>query len=125
MARARRNYSASERAELWERWKRGETVSEISRALDRAPGTIHCTLRERGGVAPPKRHRWPRHLSLAEREEISRGIAADRGVRQIAADLCRDPATISREIKRNGGRALPGSRRRPAGPSPAGLQARS
>jgi IS30 family transposase len=103
MARARRNYSASERAELWERWKRGETVSEIARALDRAPGTIHCTLREHGGVAPPRRRRSPRHLSLAEREEISRGIAAGHTVRRIACDLGRGPSTVSREINRNGG----------------------
>jgi IS30 family transposase len=104
MARARRSYSASERAELWERWKHGETVSTIARALDRAPGTIHCTLRERGGVAPSPRRRSARHLDLAEREEISRGIAAGRSGHQIAAALGRDPSTICREIARNGGR---------------------
>ena len=104
MPRARRTYSAAERRELWGRWKRGETVSEISRALDRAPGTIHCTLRERGGVAPPERRRSPRHLSLGEREEISRGIAGGHSGQRIASRLGRAPSTISREIARHGGR---------------------
>jgi IS30 family transposase len=104
VARARQNYSAGERAEMWARWKRGEAVSEIARALDRAPGTIHCTLRERGGVAPPARKRSPRHLSLPEREEISRSVAAGDSGHAIAARLGRDPSTICREIKRNGGR---------------------
>ncbi len=57
MARARREYSAQERRELWERWKRGESISEIGRALERAPGTIHYTIRQHGGVAPRERRR--------------------------------------------------------------------
>jgi transposase, IS30 family len=80
-------------------------VSDIARALDRAPGTIHCTLREHGGVAPPERRRARRALRLDEREEISRGIAAGQSVRQLARRLERAPSTISREIARNGGRA--------------------
>jgi transposase-like protein len=53
MAKRRRVYSSAERKELWERWTRGESVSDIARAIDRAPGTIHCTIRERGGVVHP------------------------------------------------------------------------
>jgi IS30 family transposase len=79
-------------------------VSDIARALDRAPGTIHCTLRERGGVAPPEHRRAPRALRIDEREEISRGLAAGESVRTIARRLDRAPSTISREISRNGGR---------------------
>lgn len=105
MARARRVYSTAERRELWGRWKRGETVSDIARALDRAPGTIHCTLRERGGVSPPERRRSRLALTLAEREEISRGIAAEESARGIAARLGRSPSTITREIDRHGGRS--------------------
>lgn len=103
MARVRREYSAAERRELWERWERGETVSDIARALDRAPGTIHCTLRERGGVAPAVRRRLLA-LTIAEREEISRGVAAGWSVRRIGAALGRAPSTVSRELGRNGGR---------------------
>jgi IS30 family transposase len=80
-------------------------VSDIARALDRAPGTIHCTLRERGGVAPPERRRARRALQIAEREEISRGLAAGESVRWIARRLARAPSTVSREVARNGGRA--------------------
>lgn len=104
MARKRRGYSAAERKELWERWKRGETVSDIARALDRAPGTIHCTLRERGGIAPPERRRGRLALTLTEREEISRGIAAGESARKIAARLSRAPSTVTREVGRHGGR---------------------
>ena len=79
-------------------------MSDIARALDRAPGTIHCTLRERGGVAPPERRRARRALQIAEREEISRGIAAGESVRRIARRLARAPSTVAREVARNGGR---------------------
>ena len=104
MARKRRGYSAAGREELWERWKRGETVSDIARVLDRAPGTIHCTLRERGGIAPPERRRGRLALTLTEREEISRGIAAGESARKIAARLSRAPSTVTREVGRHGGR---------------------
>lgn len=89
---------------MWDRWRRGESVSDIARALDRAPGTIHCTVRERGGVAPANRTRHPPVLSHDEREEISRGIACGESGRVIARRLGRSPATINREIIRNGGR---------------------
>jgi IS30 family transposase len=105
MARARRVYSAAERRELWERWQRGESISEIGRALDRAPGTILTTLKEFGGIAPPERHRSRLALTLSEREEISRGIAAGKSGRGIARRMGRSPATICREIARHGGRA--------------------
>jgi transposase, IS30 family len=102
MPRERRVYSTAERNELWERRRRGETISDIGRALDRAP--IFCTLTERGGVAPRPRRRSRLALTLSEREEISRGIAAGASARAIAAQLGRSPATVAREINRHGGR---------------------
>ena len=104
MARTRREYSAEERQQLWARWLGGESVSDIARALDRSPGTIHCTLKERGGVAPAVRRRRSTSLLAAEREEISRGIASSASVRRIAEALRRAPSTVGREIARNGGR---------------------
>jgi IS30 family transposase len=104
VARRRREFSAGERRELWRRWKRGESVSEIARALERAPGTIHHAICQRGGVAPAERRRSRLALSLAEREEISRGIASGESVRGIAARLGRAASTVSRELRRNGGR---------------------
>lgn len=104
MASSRRNYSAQERRELWERWKRGESVSAIGRALERGPATIHWTIRQHGGVAPPQRRRSRRALSFREREEISRGVAAGDSARRIAARLGRAPSTITRELARHGGR---------------------
>ncbi|MGI8478542.1 MAG: IS30 family transposase [Gaiellaceae bacterium] len=104
MARKRREYSARERRELWERWKRGESISDIGRALDRAPGTTHCTIRQSGGVAPAERRRSRLALTLPEREEISRGVAAGDSARRIAARLGRSPSTVARELDRHGGR---------------------
>jgi IS30 family transposase len=104
LARRRREYSAQERRELWERWKRGESVSEIGRALERAPGTISCTIRLRGGVAHSERRRTRLALTLREREEISRGVAAGESARGIAARLGRAPSTITRELNRHQGR---------------------
>jgi transposase, IS30 family len=104
VARTRRKYTAQERRELWERWKRGESISDIGRALDRAPGTIHCTIREHGGVPPRERRRSRLALTTIEREETSRGVAAGESARRIAARLGRAPSTITRELSRNGGR---------------------
>ena len=104
MAGRRRGYSAAERKELWDRWKRGESISDIGRALDRAPATIHWTIRQYGGVVPRERRRSRLALTLCEREEISRGVAAGESARRVAARLGRSPSTVSREISRHGGR---------------------
>jgi IS30 family transposase len=102
--RKRREYSVLERRELWARWRRGESISEIGRALDRAPGTVHYTIRQRGGIAPPDRRRSRLALTLPEREEISRGVAAGHSAGRIAAGLGRSPSTVTRELGRHGGR---------------------
>lgn len=96
--------SASQKAELWERWKSGQSVSDIGRALGKHAGSIHGVVSSNGGIVPGIRRRSQIALSLAEREEISRGIAAGLTMRQIAAGLARAPSTISREITRHGGR---------------------
>jgi IS30 family transposase len=105
VARNRSWYSAQERRELWERWRRGESVSEIARALDRDRGAVDRQIRRRGGLPPPKRRRSRLALTLAEREEISRGVAAGVSARAIAARLGRAPSTVTRELHRHGGRA--------------------
>ena len=90
-------------AELWQRWQQGQSLSEIGRALGKHAGSIHGVLSSNSGFIPPvcKRSRWA--LTLAEREEISRGMATDASIRQIAAALGRAPSTVSREIRRHGG----------------------
>ena len=97
--------SAARKKEMWERWKAGESVSDIARALDKKPGSIFGTLKAGGGVAPPGRRRAPAALSLAEREEISRALAAGGSMRSVASRLGRPASTVSREVGRNGGRA--------------------
>ena len=99
-----RYFTPAQSAEIWKRWKKGEGLKSISRALGRGGhSSIFAHMRHTGGIKPPPRHRSARALSLAEREEISRGIVAVRSVRSIARDLARSPSTVSREICRNGG----------------------
>jgi IS30 family transposase len=100
----RREPSAVERREWWERWKRGESISEIGRALGRDRSTVAYTIRQRGGVVPRERQRSRLALRVDEREEISRGLAPWLSARRIAASLRRSPSTVTREISRHGGR---------------------
>jgi IS30 family transposase len=100
----RQYFTLAESAEIWARWKKGEGLKSISRALGgRWHSSIYAHMRPTGGIKPPPRRRSSRALSLAEREEISRGIVAGRSVRSFARDLARSPSTVSREICRNGG----------------------
>ena len=97
--------SREQKTELWERWKSGQCSSDIARALERTKGAIHRILAFKGGIVPVARRRGPVALVLDEREEISRGIAAGRSIRRIAASLGRSPSTVSREVARHGGRS--------------------
>ena len=96
--------SVLQKAEMWRRWKRGESHSDIGRALGKQPASIHGTIAIYGGIAPLPRRRSSRSLSWEEREELSRGMAAGDSMRMIAATIGRAPSTVSREIARNGGR---------------------
>lgn len=99
-----RGLSSSERTELWNRWRAGESPSEISRALGTRLWAVYRFFRSHGGIPPPKSQRSPRALTLRDREEISRGLSASVSLRSIARRLMRPPSTISREVSRNGGR---------------------
>ena len=101
--RPRIYYSASQRARIWERWRKGDTLHQIAKSFDRYHSSIHRIVAESGGIRPVERHRSRLALTLAEREEISRGIVEGQSVRAIATALGRAPSTISREICRNGG----------------------
>lgn len=96
--------SASQKAELWQRWKSGQSLSDIGRALGKHAGSVHGVISSNGGIVPAARRRSRLALTLAEREEISRGVATDAPIRQIAAGMGRSPSTVSREIARHGGR---------------------
>ena len=105
MRKKRRRFrlTAAQREEVWDRWQRGERMKAIGRALGRPSSSIWCQIKPHGGIRPRKRCRSRLALTLAEREEISRGIVAGSSIRSIARLLDRDPSTVSREIKRNGG----------------------
>src|ERR1017187_1088958 len=81
--------SAAQRADVWRRWKAGESLHEIGRACGKPHNCIRCVLLPSGGIAPAARRRSGRALSLAEREDISRGIASGSSIRAIASGLDR------------------------------------
>jgi len=99
----REGFSAAQKREMWARWKRGESLTAVARALGKRTSSIHVHLAKTGGICPRARRRSRLALTLAEREEISRGIARYESMRLIAEPLGRSPSTVSREIERNGG----------------------
>ena len=102
--RKRRYFTAAEIAVIWDRWEKGESLNSIARDLGRGHSAVQGVLARTGGIRPAQRTRSQRALNIAEREEISRGVAAGHSLRFIAASLNRAPSTVSREIRRNGGR---------------------
>jgi hypothetical protein len=99
----RRFFTAAESAEIWDRWCRGEGLKSIGRVFGKTSSSIFAHIRPSGGIRPPRRRRSRLALTLAEREEISRGLVHGHSLRRIACGLGRSPSTVGREIARNGG----------------------
>jgi IS30 family transposase len=97
-------FSVEQQDLLWAMWRRGESIREMERTLGETLPRIRRFLRQSGGIPPVPRRRRANHLTLFEREEISRGIAAGLTARSIADRLGRPSSTVSGEIARNGGR---------------------
>ena len=98
--RTRWGFTAAEKAELWDRWQRGESLKAIGRAFGKPSSSIYHQLSPYGGIRPAARRRSRLALTLTEREEISRGIAAQQSIRSIAKLLSRSASTVSREVRR-------------------------
>ena len=103
--RPRIYYTESQKALMWERWRKGESLQQIAQLFDRNHSSIQGILAETDGIRPAQRRRSRLALALAEREEISRALASGHSIRSIASLLERAPSTISREIQRNGGQS--------------------
>jgi len=99
----RRGFSTAEKTELWDRWQRGESMRSIGRVFGKPSSSIYFQLAPHGGIRPEPRRRSRLALTLSEREEISRGIVAERSIRSMARSLGRSPSTVSRELSRNDG----------------------
>jgi len=97
--------SGDQRADMWKRWKAGQSLHEIGRALGKEHNVIYILLARHGGITPVVRRRSRKALTLVEREDISRGIASGCSLRVIAQRLNRAFSTVSREVARHGGRA--------------------
>ena len=90
--------------QVWLRMRAGQAAKPTARGLGLCTGTVRACLLRCGGIRPEPRRRAPGRLSMAEREEISRGLAAGQSIRAIAVALGRAPSTICREVNANGGR---------------------
>src|SRR5258707_4830699 len=101
--RFHRGFTAAEKTELWDRWKRGESLKAIGRAFGKPSSSIYFLVAPHGGIRPELRRRSRLALTLAEREVICRGVTAHQSARSIAKVLGRSPSTVSREMSRNGG----------------------
>ena len=101
--RPRIYYTETDKALMWDRWQQGESLNSIARLFDRHHSAIQGILSRTGGIRPPQRRRCRLTLTLAEREEISRGLARQMSMRRIATKLGRSPSTVSREVNRNSG----------------------
>src|SRR5277367_2528553 len=98
--------SVIEKSDVWSRWKAGQSLHEIGRVFDKPHSSIRCLLLPRGGIPPAARRRSRLALTLAEREDISRGLASGSSFREIARHLDRAASTVSREVTHHGGRPV-------------------
>jgi len=122
-------FSVAEQEETWDRFEAGQSMRSIARSIGRSQAGVRDLIHKTGGVRPVAPTEWSdARMSLAEREEISRGLAAGLSMRQVAAGLGRAPSTVSREVAANGGRhryracdAEASARRRARRPRPAKL----
>jgi IS30 family transposase len=96
--------SAMQKSDMWCRWKAGQSLHEIGRAFGKSHSSIRCVVSHHGGFVPAVRQRSLLALTLSEREDISRGIASGSSIREIARLLERAASTVSREVRRHGGR---------------------
>jgi len=104
--RKRIYYTPKQKTLIWDRYKQGDSLADIARMFNRGHSSIQPTIYNAGGIRPPEPKRSSRTLTLFEREDISRGIALKQSFREIARALSRPPSTVSREVKRHGGRKL-------------------
>src|SRR5450631_1527992 len=99
--RFRRGFTAAEKTEMWERWQRGESLKAIGRAFGKPSSSIYNQVSPHGGIRPASRRRSRLALTLSEREEISRSIAAHQSARSMARLLGRSASTVSRRRLRH------------------------
>jgi transposase, IS30 family len=101
-----RRLNGAEKAELWRRWRQGESLQTIGRALGWVTKCMHYVVAGAGGVPPRPRRRSRLALTGAEREEISRGLANGASLRAVSRRLGRAASTVRREVRRHGGRRM-------------------
>jgi IS30 family transposase len=97
-------FTEADRVMIWEMREAGVPVKRIAKHLGRQNSSLRKFIADAGGRRPHERGRAELRLSLEEREEISRGLAAGLSIRVISTGLGRAPSTVCREVNANGGR---------------------
>src|ERR1039457_3174167 len=95
--RPRIYYTETQKALMWDRWQKGDSLQQIAQLFDRNHPSIERILAESGGIRPAQRRRSRLALTLAEREEISRAVVAGQSIRSIATSLGRAPSHLIRQ----------------------------
>src|SRR5277367_5169274 len=94
--RKRSRLSPTQEADVWKRWKAGQSLHAIGRVFGKPHTSIRHLLLPRGGIPPAARRRSRLALTLAEREDISRGMASGSSIRETARHLHRAASTVGR-----------------------------
>ncbi len=102
--RTRIYYTEKQKALMWDRWQKGESLRSIARLFAHHHSSAEGILKQTGGIRARPGRRSRLALTLSQREEISRGVVAGGSIRSIAVRLGRAPSPVSRELQRNGGR---------------------
>ena len=85
----------ADKERMRDRWQKGDSLEKVAPLIDRTHGSVARILRQTGGIRPPQRTRSRQVLSLAEREEIPRGVVDQR------ADQA-DPQAVQLESQTHG-----------------------
>ena len=99
--RPRTYYTESQKALMWERWQKGDSLQQIAQLFDRNHTSVQGILVRTGGIRPAPRHRSTLALTLAERKEVSRALATGHSIRSIASLLGRAPSTIREGLNKS------------------------
>src|SRR5260370_41884157 len=96
-----RGFTAAEKTELWDRWKRGESLKAFGRAFGKQSSSIYFLVAAYGGIRPSQRRPSRLALTPAERDASSRGVTTHESTRPIPTLVARSPSTWCGEMSRN------------------------
>jgi hypothetical protein len=101
--RPRIYYTETDKAMMWDRWQKGDTMHAVALLFDRSHSSVRGILAESNGIRPPQKRRSKLSLTLAEREEISRGVVGGQPQLLLAQLFITQKAWCQAESAKNAG----------------------